>query len=136
MKNVAMKMKKTAAKMPTIANTKPEATLFCKKDVLEAAAPGLEEADEDDSTTTVVRVIERGIGELVLSSIEEVVDEVERTTDEETGLDDFAEADNGVGLDDDEVVFELVALPLVGIVVDRGSNGSLRPGRIAFIKTA
>jgi hypothetical protein len=49
MKNVAMKMMKTRPKMAAIANTKPEASLFCRKDVLEPVlATG--DAIEDDST--------------------------------------------------------------------------------------
>jgi hypothetical protein len=94
-KNVTMNMIKIRPTTPTIANTKPEAALFCRKDVL------LEElvlrdggATKGDSTTTVV-VTRRGDDELEMLSVEEAEDaevevEVEETTEEEeTLLDDL-----------------------------------------------
>lgn len=53
MKNVAMKKHKTRPKMPTIVNTKPEATLFCRKDVLLPPAMAGGEAIGDGSAVTV-----------------------------------------------------------------------------------
>ena len=86
MKNVAMNIIMTKPTRPTIVNTKPEATLFCKKDVLE---PGLVvgRGNGVESTKTVVTV--EGTEELEMLSVEEVEEGVEyveviEKVDEET----------------------------------------------------
>jgi fibronectin type 3 domain-containing protein len=96
MKNVAMKKTKARPKIPTIVNTKPEATLFCRKEVLEVTATtgvAVEDEDEDDWTTTVVRVTGEGVRELELLTIGGVGTPVgadEEAVAEETLLDKLA----------------------------------------------
>jgi len=97
MKNVAMNMIKIRPTSPTIENTKPEATLFCRKDVLPEELVLREGgATRDDSTTTVVCVTRRGDEELEMLSVEEIEDEVkvEETMEGETLLDELALPDN------------------------------------------
>jgi hypothetical protein len=70
MKNVPTKMTKTRPKMPAIANTKPDATLFCRNDVLALTGIVGGAGIEDDSTTTVVCVTGSGVKELELLGVE------------------------------------------------------------------
>jgi len=128
MKNVAMKPIKTRPKIATMVNTKPEATLFCKKDVLELALAAGREGIEDDSTTrVVVRVTGEDDETLELLSIEEVVvlvDEVEEGMEEERLLNELADIDwDEVKLRND-VVLELEELPLLLVLSKSGNRGS------------
>jgi len=65
-----MYMIMTKPTRPTIANTKPEATLFCKKDVSDPRLVG--GTIEGESTTTVVTAGDEE--ELEILSVEEVVE--------------------------------------------------------------
>jgi len=88
-----MNMTKIRPTTPTIANTKPEATLFCRKDVLlEESVLREGGATKDDSTTTVVRVTRRGVDELEMLSVEveDIEVKVEDTMEGERLLDDLA----------------------------------------------
>ena len=74
--------------MPAVVKTKPDATLFCKKDVLPATlAARLREAVDDDSTRTVVCVAESGVNHAELVCVKEMlvlVDDMEEMAVEET----------------------------------------------------
>jgi len=121
MKNFPTKMTKTRPKMPAIANTKPDATLFCRNDVLALTGIVGGAGIEDDSTTTVVCVTGSGVKELELLSVEWVEDKVEETM--ETLLDELTD----LGCDevelDDEVALELAEVLLVKLPGSRGSKG-------------
>jgi len=125
-------MKKTKArpKIPTIVNTKPEATLFCRKDVLELAS-ATEAALEDGSTTVVVLVTEGGVKGTELLPIEGVVKAGGAAEEmvEETLLDKLDGADDEAELDcDDELVPELVRIRvLVALFIGRIERGSESP---------
>lgn len=93
--------------MPTVVKTKPDATLFCRKDVLPATLEA-GEAVVDGSTTTVVCVTGSGVNHIELICVKEMVvlvDDVEEMAEEETTL---VELSLSYDIDDDEI--ELDAL--------------------------